>query len=353
MTQPATVSSTTLATLTAWLVALSCVSPVFAQLDQGIAPNINKGKLPRPNGPGSVLLGNPAEPVKTATNNPVNGPTTQQLKNAVPPEYKLDPKLDQLLTEWEKKSLGVERLNGNFRLFTYDEVFQLETRAIGKFWYQSPDKGRMDFDKADLSQVPKDKGKLINPGLKGPNGQPYEVKNRTLETWCCNGSEILQMFHEEKTYNRITIPQQYQGESIKESPLPFLFGLKKNEAKERYLMQIGPMNGKIPGGGYKVPCIHVIAYPLREQDSREWSKAEVLLDSQTFLPQSIQTIDPAGTSRNVYAFSQIEVNATWLFNNPFSLAVKGYKLLLNESAKPQQGSSVPIAPPAPKSGLLK
>ena len=31
---------------------------------------------------------------------------------------------------------------------------------------------------------------------------------------------------------------------------------------------------------------------------REWSKAEVLLDSQTFLPQSIQTIDPAGTSRN-------------------------------------------------------
>ena len=118
-------------------------------------------------------------------------------------------------------------------------------------------------------------------------------------------------------------------------------------------MQIGPMNGKIPGGGYKVPCIHVIAYPLREQDSREWSKAEVLLDSQTFLPQSIQTIDPAGTSRNVYAFSQIEVNATWLFNNPFSLAVKGYKLLLNESAKPQQGSSVPIAPPAPKSGLLK
>jgi TIGR03009 family protein len=360
MTQSARVSLRSIASLCAWLIAYSCVSPVFAQLDSGIAPKTDQGKQPRPNGAGTVLLGNPADPVKTADNSSkasnigINGPTSEQLKKAVPPGYKITPELEALLTAWEKQSQNMQRLNGDFRLYTYDEVFQMETRAVGKFWYQSPDKGRMDFEKSDLTRVAKDKsGRLINPALKGPNGLPYEVKNRSLETWCCNGNEILQVFHEDKTFNRISIPQQYQGESIKESPLPFLFGLKKAEANERYLMQIGPMNGKIPGGGYKVPCIHVIAYPLREQDSREWSKAEVLLDSQTFLPQSIQTTDPAGTSRNVYAFAAIEVNARWLFKDPFTVPVSGYKLILNESAKPQQQSSVPNAPAAPKSGPLK
>jgi TIGR03009 family protein len=359
MTQSATVSSTTVGSLAAWLVALFCVSPVFAQLDQGIAPKTDKGKIPRPNGPGSVLLGNPADPVKTADNSSkaantgVNGPTSDQLKKAIPPGYKVSPELENLLNAWEKKSQGVQRLNGNFRLYTYDEVFQSETRAVGKFWYQSPDKGRMDFEPADLVRVAKDKaGKPINPGKVGPNGQPYEVKKRDHEIWNCNGNEILQIFLEKKEYNRIAIPQQYQGESIKESPLPFLFGLKKDEAKERYLMQLGPLNGRVPNG-YKVPCIHVIAYPLREQDSREWSKAEVLLDSQTFLPQSIQTIDPAGTSQSVYAFSEVEVNAGWLFKDPFSVPVKGYTLLREMSAQPKQQSSVPVAPAAPKGGLLK
>jgi hypothetical protein len=211
----------------------------------------------------------------------------------------------------------------------------------------------MDFKPADLSRVARDKsGKLINPANIGPNGAPYEVKKRAYETWNCSGSEILQIFPEEKKYNRIGIPQQYQGESIKESPLPFLFGLKKDEAKERYVMQLGPMNGKVPGG-YKTPCIHVIAYPLREQDSREWSKAEVLLDSQTFLPQSIQTFDVAGTSRNVYAFSDVEVNARWLFKHPFQLSVSGYELIHDKSAQPQQPGSIPAVPAATKSGLIK
>jgi TIGR03009 family protein len=357
MTQSARVSLRWTASLSAWLVAYSCVGPLFAQLDQGIAPRTDQGKVPRPNGPGAVLIGNPADPVKTADNSSkasnlgVNGAPTD-LKRAIPPGYKVSPELESLLTAWEKKSHDVQKLNGNFRLFTYDEVFQTETRAIGQFWYANPDKGRMDFKPADISRAPKVNGKAVNPGMVGPNKQPYEVKGRTEEVWNCTGTEILQVFPEERKYNRVAIPLQFQGDAIKESPLPFLFGLKKEEAKDRYLMQIGPMNGKVPNG-YKAPCIHVIAFPLREQDSREWSKAEVLLDSTTFLPQSIQTFDPAGTSRNVYAFSDIEVNARWLFKDPFSISLNGYSLIHDKAAQSQQSSSVPVAPAAPKSGLLK
>jgi hypothetical protein len=359
MTQPATVSSTTTVSLAAWLVALSCVSPVFAQLDAGIAPKTDQGKIPRPNGPGSILLGNPADPLKTAdiSSRPtgVNGPTSDQLKNAIPPGFKLKPELESRLLAWEKQSQGIQRLNGEFRLYSYDQVFQLETRSEGKFWYQNPDKGQMDFRPIDLArqdqqlEFNKTKGEFTNPLRKAPNGAPYRVKPKDAEIWNCNGSEILQIYPAKKEYNRVAIPQQFQGESIKESPLPFLFGLRKAEAVERYLMDLGPMDGKQYRG---VTVFHVIALPLREQDSREWSKADVLLDAQTFLPISIRTFDPAGTSENVYVFSKTEVNARWLFKDPFNLNVSGFKLMLEKSAQPQQ-SSVPMAPAAPKAGAFK
>jgi hypothetical protein len=55
----------------------------------------------------------------------------------------------------------------------------------------------------------------------------------------------------------------------------------------------------------------------------------------------------------VYAFSDIEVNARWLFKDPFSISLSGYSLIHDKSAQSQQSSSVPVAPAAPKSGLLK
>lgn len=352
MTHRTIVSSTSLAALAAWLGAFCCVTPVLAQIDVGIAPRTDQQRVPRPNGPGKVLIGNPSEPPRTADasggNAGVNTPTTQQLKSAVPPGYKIKPELETLLAAWERHTEGVQRLNGNFRLYTYDQVFQTETRAIGQFWYQSPDKGRMDFKPADLSRVPRDKGKPVNPSKTAPDGSAYEVKAKEWETWNCNGSEILQIYPEKKEYNRVAIPQQFRGESIKESPLPFLFGLRKAEAMERYLMDFGPVHGKTPHG-FKAPAIHVIAFPLREQDSREWSRAEVLLDSQTFLPQSIRTFDPPGTSENVYAFAEIEVNARWLFKDPFAPGVSGMQLILDRSAAPLQTGTAPnmLAPRTP------
>ncbi|HVJ87781.1 MAG TPA: hypothetical protein VM452_19115 [Caulifigura sp.] len=328
-------SSATVAALAAWMGGVS--TPAFAQ-DPGIAPKTDE-RVPRP---GTVLLGNPADPPKTASNTAGTiTPGVPQSKNSIPPGYKLDPKLEKLLTEWEKRSHDVKYLNGTYRLFTYDEVFQSESRAIGKFWYATPDKGRMDFYPADVSKLPRNSaGVAINEGKRGANKQPFTVVPRTEEKWICNGSEILQLFPEKREYNRVVIPKQYQGESIKESPLPFLFGLRKTEAQERYLMELGSMNETYFGAS-KIPIYHVKALPLREQDIREWSRAEVLLDARSFLPISIRTFDPAGTSENVYTFHDIEVNKTWLLDNPFNESLLGYKLILDKSTQPQMGSSVP------------
>jgi hypothetical protein len=61
---------------------------------------------------------------------------------------------------------------------------------------------------------------------------------------------------------------------------------------------------------------------------------------------SIRTFDPAGTSENVYSFADVEVNARWLWKDPFNLNVSGLKLLLDRAAEPPQNIPNGVAPKA-------
>lgn len=246
-------------------------------------------------------------------------------------QIRMDPVMEKLLDQWEAVSTKVHRIEGDFDLYRYDEVFQTETRANGTFWHESPDKGRMEFKpipQDELDKCPKNAANMpINPSMKGPDGQPYEIKSQDQECWLCDGETIIQaMLKPERAYHKREIPTQFRGESIRESPLPFLFGLKKKEARERYLLSFGDFHNKQLKGA-KAPVIHLIALPLRAADAQEWSKAEVILHSDTFLPHSIRTVDPAGTTKCVYVFKRVDVNPKWLVSNPFRINLRGFKKL--------------------------
>jgi hypothetical protein len=269
------------------------------------------------------------EPVQSALiEQPVNakGAAGQPgLQSKLPPNMQMAPELLALLKQWEEHSSEVKRLDGKLKVMIYDSVFQTETRGEGNFWYESPDKGRLDLIPSDLSKLQKNaSGEYVSP-KKGANGQTYIVKPQAYETWNCDGKQILQLFSKEKSYSRMTIPEQYQGEAIRNSPLPFLFGMKKADAQKRYLLNLGDMHQKTLRG-MAVPVIHVVAYPLLSQDAQEWQRAEVLLYSDTFLPFSIKTIDPAGSKETVYVFGDLNPNGKWLLKNPFSVSTFGYTL---------------------------
>ena len=216
MTHWTKVPSITLPALATWVCAAAFTMPAAAQLDQGIAPNLQQ-RPQRPQNAATALVVDPAAPLKTAdatggrTARP--GSVPKNPAEMVPPDYQPDPRLEKCLTEWEEHTKGVKRLHGAFWVYTYDMVFQSETRATGKFYYQSPDKGRMDFQEVNLDGI-KERNKSnepINPKKIADDGTPYVIKKRDAEVWNCNGSEILQIFVKRKEYNRVGIPQQYQG----------------------------------------------------------------------------------------------------------------------------------------------
>jgi TIGR03009 family protein len=254
--------------------------------------------------------------------------------------------LEPILREWEEKTAILTRLQGSLQRYEYDSVFSIEKRAIGEFWYQSPDKGRIDFKPAPLTD-PKT-GKPLISGKRDLQGNPYKLESEEEMTWVCDGETIMQIEHGPKTYGIHEIPIHHQGQNIMESPLPFLFGMKADKIKQRYKLSLGTQHAKTGSDGRNK--YHIVAMPLLQSDARNWQRAEVLLDAQYCLPSAIRLIDPGGSKETVYVFplSGIKANkkCIWL-TDPFKMQLWGYKLVAKEVAPPPgqpQGNTQEVVP---------
>lgn len=253
--------------------------------------------------------------------------------------------LEAVLREWEQKTAIITRLRGAHQRYEYDEVFAVEKRAIGKFWYEAPDKGRIDFEPAPLTDTKT--GKPLVSRKRNAAGQPYELQAEEPLTWNCDGKSIIQVEHDTKTYGVAEIAPQYQGENIMDSPLPFLFGMKADKIKQRYKLSLGQQNGKSGNDGRKK--FHIVALPLLQADARNWQRAEVILDAEYCLPSAIRLIDPAGSKETVYVFplGGMKANEKWWIDDPFKMSLLGYKMVEQMVAPPpgqQQSAEEGIVP---------
>ena len=241
--------------------------------------------------------------------------------------------LDATLRIWEKQSAQVQKLTGEHQRFVYDKISGIEKRGKGKFWFASPDRGRLD-----LVPVKVEDG-TVNAKMKTPDGKPYSVRPDIQAIWVCNGQEVLQIEAEQKGYYRTEIPPELRGKNIMQSPLPFLFGMKADEVKRRYRLKFGPSNTFVPGQDGRGKIVHIIAAPTRKSDATNWSQADVYLDGYTFLPRQIVLRDPYGSQITRYAFNPgaMAVNKRdWLLqSDPFRPNLSRFKLLGEQTAGPK------------------
>jgi hypothetical protein len=136
------------------------------------------------------------------------------------------------------------------------------------------------------------------------------------------------------------LPPNLRGAAISEGPLPFIFGMKAQQAKQRYRMRLRTLQRLRP----QDVCLEV--YPLRKQDLENFSRAIVVLDTENYLPRAIQVEDPSAAraegsnagqpvSRSVYLFHDrngrptIAVNAH-IRGTEFSTPTRGYHVIRND-----------------------
>ncbi len=203
--------------------------------------------------------------------------------------------LNEVLKDWHQKSLQVKRLEGEHVRIIYDYVFSVATRAKGRFYYEAPDKGRIDL-------VPDPKGK----GEKFEKVNPNTNKKVVLtaqpdqpERWICDGQQVLVIDETQKVAQQFPLPPNARGNNIMDGPLPFLFGMPPAKAKQRYTMKLLQMNAKE---------IDIIVYPRWKQDSANYKWARIRIERETMLPMAVQMLDPAGSRETVYTFPRVVKN---------------------------------------------
>ncbi|MBD3673326.1 MAG: hypothetical protein HUJ26_07345 [Planctomycetaceae bacterium] len=245
----------------------------------------------------------------------------------------INPQLLQVLKDWEQKTQDYKKLSGGHRRFVYDSVFQVEKRSDGDFYYEAPDKGRIDIKQVEIPAGAK--SQKLNK-----QGKPYSLQSDIPEKWICDGKQIAQANDERKEYMIHNIPPQDQGINIMDGPLPFLFGLPAEKAVERYDFTLLPQTNE--------RSVWLKVLPRRKQDAVNWKEAEVILDRKTYLPIAVKLVNPAGTTETVYSFRDLKINEHAIISNifgrgnPFDIkrVLRGYKEIKQAQAKgaiPQNG----------------
>lgn len=241
------------------------------------------------------------------------------------------------MAEWEVQSAKIKSLRGKHTRKTFNKVYEEEAVSKGQFFLETPDKGRID-----LQGVKPDKNAVSN--RTNSKKAPYKVVAGQSERWICTGDEIVMVNEADKSFEVLPIPADQQGENIIHSPLPFLFGMKADEARERFEIFIGQVTGTE---------VYLTVYPLEEQDRVNYSKAQIILDRTVYLPKSVRLIDAAVDIE--YEFEAVKINEKgaltafrdWIGGDEdiFHPKLKGYKIVVHPPTQegPPRSAVVPAS----------
>ena len=233
--------------------------------------------------------------------------------------------LDRFLNNWERHSSRIRSIKGNFVRRRYDAVFGevndqgriIPSVAPGKLTYNAPDRGR------------------------------FEVHGKDPEHWLCTGDEVYQFDREAKRVYITTIPPDLRGQAISKGPLPFIFGMRAREAKQRYKLRLL----RIRSLRNQALCLEVL--PRFHNDLSNFSRVLVIVDTSTYLPRAVQLEDPTSEDRNrstrrrkplsrfVYTFYGKNNQTTLRINSPsnpldFIPQTLGYKVIHNDQLSENQ-----------------
>ncbi len=249
----------------------------------------------------------------------------------------VSPEVEKFLKDWELRTAQIKTMTGSFTRWKYDHTFEVVKQAEGSFAYAAPDKGNYELRKA-----PVEKGETITP-----NGRPrpYAVKPDEPERWVCTGKEVIRIDDKAKTYEKVSIPPESQGQNIIDGPLPFLFGMKADRAKKRY------RDFKLLKNDDSEIRLELRSFD--KEDAKNWDTAIIRIDPKTFTPIAVKLVDTSG-AESVHLFSDIAINAKPK-GGPFAVIFPGkdpfkpdlrspYKEVMQDRPNPAAANEKPIAP---------
>ena len=214
--------------------------------------------------------------------------------------------VSQLLDYWQKSSDQIHQCTCDFTRWDYDPTYcnyrnpqsqELAAFAVwrGELRYAAPDKAMFETNEVWKFKLENDQADM----------EKSEDQNLKLK-WVCDGKFIYDYNFISKVLNDIEIPAEFQGEGLVNSPLPFLFGANRETLLERFWIR--PIT---PAGVTEEYWLEAI--PKRLEDSRTYSRVEIIIARQDFLPKSMIIFSPnydpkTNQTSQAYVFENRKIN---------------------------------------------
>lgn len=212
----------------------------------------------------------------------------------------------QVLDYWQAQSEGIQLYQCTFNRYVYDTALtnhrdqktgqlSADSVAIGEIRYGKP--GKASYETTSLYK--------FNGG-----GKEYKpvTDAKLREKWVTDGEAIYEFDYQAKRLYETKLPPDMRGDgAITNSPIPFMFGARKDQVLERYWVRnITPPEAKDE--------VWLEAWPKRAEDAQNYKKVEIILSMEPFLPKAVHMYMPQYDPKknnfsSVYiSFSEQKVN---------------------------------------------
>lgn len=231
--------------------------------------------------------------------------------------------VDQILDYWQKISDQVDLFSCKFQRFDYDsaqvnyrdpQTNQLSAFAVAYGEIRFAEKNKASFETTRLFNF------KAPPAKPGEQADYKEVEGHSTfgktihERWICTGESVFDFDFVGKRMYETKIPKQMQG-NVVQSPLPFLFGAKKDDIKTRYWVRYVPKYKTNQQGQRELiqDEYWLEAFPKTINDARLYSKIEIILSADNFMPVAMHMYSPQYDGREnfesrFFYFQDREVN---------------------------------------------
>jgi TIGR03009 family protein len=216
--------------------------------------------------------------------------------------------IEQLLDYWQSSSQQIRQCTCDFTRWAYDPEFcnfrnpqtnELCAFAVwrGEIKYAAPDKAFFETSEAWQFEL----NASQQPDLKKSESDALKLQ------WVCDGHYIYEYDYADKILRDMKIPEEYEGEGLINSPLPFLFGAERQTMLDRYWIRV--ITPATATDEYWLEAV-----PKRIEDARNYSRVHVVIARQDFLPRSIiifpRDYDPlTRPASEAYLFENRRINS--------------------------------------------
>jgi len=188
----------------------------------------------------------------------------------------------RVLQRWEEATSRVKNLECRFTRFQYDPVFGSGTTPVavdqGEIKYVAPNKG--------LFRV----------------FQPQNFAEPRAEQWICDGKAIYEFDYANRQLIEYPLPPEAQNRPVSEGPLPFVFGAKAAELRDRYYLRVvTPSHAR--------GQVWLEAWPKWQNDATNFQRATMIILWEDMTPFALELIEPNGKNRTVFRFQEVKINA--------------------------------------------